>query len=197
MKLFLSASLLFLSVSSFSQKSYEDSLATFITKYKETHEVVRESDRQYLQFYPVDKSYRVQASFQKVENSQWLPMKTSGLITKLHRVYGTLTFSIHDTLLHLNVYQSLSLLSTEDYKNYLFLPFTDLTTGIETYNSGRYIDLTIGDVKDGQLLLDFNKAYNPYCAYVSGKYNCPIPPKENNLPVAIRAGEKQYGKAIH
>jgi uncharacterized protein len=197
MKLFLSASLLFLSVSSFSQKSYEDSLATFITKYKETHEVVRESDRQYLQFYPVDKSYRVQASFQKVENSQWLPMKTSGLITKLHRVYGTLTFSIHDTLLHLNVYQSLSLLSTEDYKNYLFLPFTDLTTGIETYNSGRYIDLTIGDVKDGQLLLDFNKAYNPYCAYVSGKYNCPIPPKENNLPVAIRAGEQQYLKAIH
>jgi uncharacterized protein len=197
MKLFLSASLLFLSVSSFSQKSYEDSLATFITKYKETHEVVRESDRQYLQFYPVNKSYRVQASFQKVENSQWLPMKTSGLITKLHRVYGTLTFSIHDTLLHLNVYQSLSLLSTEDYKNYLFLPFTDLTTGIETYNSGRYIDLTIGDVKDGQLLLDFNKAYNPYCAYVSGKYNCPIPPKENNLPVAIRAGEQQYLKAIH
>jgi len=83
-------------------------------------------------------------------------------------------------------------MGTEEYKNYLFLPFTDATTGVETYESGRYIDLQTGDIKNNQVVIDFNKAYNPYCAYVSGVYNCPIPPRENHLPVAILAGEKRF-----
>jgi uncharacterized protein len=85
------------------------------------------------------------------------------------------------------------LMGNDQYKNYLFLPFTDATTGIETYESGRYIDLQINDIKNNEVLIDFNKAYNPYCAYVSGVYNCPVPPKENHLIVAILAGEKIYG----
>ncbi|WP_192347263.1 DUF1684 domain-containing protein [Algoriphagus sp. Y33] len=70
-------------------------------------------------------------------------------------------------------------------KPVLFLPFTDQTNGGETYGGGRYMGLTIptGDTIE----LDFNKAYNPYCAYASG-YACPIPPKENDLEVPIRAG---------
>ncbi|MGE5518288.1 MAG: DUF1684 domain-containing protein [Candidatus Dadabacteria bacterium] len=197
MKVLLAASLLLFSACCFSQETYEDSLIRFIDNYRNTHEVVQGSDRQYLQFYPADQSSRVWATFMKVENSQWLPMKTSGLTSKMHRVYGILRFTLHDTLCQLNVYQSLNLLSTTDYKNYLFLPFTDATTGVETYSSGRYIDLTIDDVKNSKVLIDFNKAYNPYCAYVSGKYNCPIPPGENSLTVAIRAGEKDFGKHLH
>jgi uncharacterized protein (DUF1684 family) len=85
----------------------------------------------------------------------------------------------------LNVYQSHTLREKEGYKDYLFLPFTDLTNGNETYGSGRYIDLRIPERET--IIIDFNKAYNPYCAYNYG-YACPIPPKENKLKVEIRAG---------
>jgi uncharacterized protein (DUF1684 family) len=73
--------------------------------------------------------------------------------------------------------------------------FADLTSGDEKYTAGRYIDLLIEDIVDNKVILDFNKAYNPYCAYVSGKYNCPLPPRENQLPVAIFAGEKTFTKS--
>ena len=111
---------------------------------------------------------------------------------RVYRVFGTATFKIKGKNYSLNIYQSQDLMTNPQYKNYLFLPFTDLTSGNETYVSGRYIDLMIEDVKNNKVVLDFNKAYNPYCAYVSGKYNCPIPPKENALPVAIKAGEKAF-----
>jgi uncharacterized protein (DUF1684 family) len=107
-----------------------------------------------------------------------------------------LTFRVHDTALHLFVYQLQFLLGKEDTKNDLFVGFTDLTSAADTYGGGRYIDCVIGDIHDGVMVLDFNKAYNPYCAYTTG-YNCPIPPKENDLPVAILAGEKNYGKKSH
>jgi uncharacterized protein (DUF1684 family) len=90
------------------------------------------------------------------------------------------------------VYQSEELMKLPDYADYLFLPFTDATSGEESYANGRYIDLRIKDIGNNQYTIDFNKAYNPYCAYVSGKYNCPIPPAENNLAVAIRAGEMKF-----
>jgi uncharacterized protein len=93
----------------------------------------------------------------------------------------------------LNIYQSQMLIGVDQYKDYLFLPFTDLTTGAESYETGRYIDLKTGDIVDGKLTIDFNRCYNPYCAYRAG-YSCPIPPKENALPVAIPAGEMKYGK---
>ncbi len=82
------------------------------------------------------------------------------------------------------------------YKNYLFLPFTDLTSGEESYGGGRYIDLETTDIFNNKVIIDFNKAYNPYCAYASG-YNCPIPPRENDLPVAVKAGEMNFGKKVH
>ena len=82
----------------------------------------------------------------------------------------------------------------EFYKLFIF-PFTDATSGEESYINGRYIDLSLSDIKNDKLIIDFNFAYNPYCAYVSNLYNCPIPPKENDLPVAIRAGEKTFPKS--
>ena len=176
------------------QKSYNDSIQAFIKHYVDTHEVVTGDDRKLLSFYPVNKNYRIVASFQRVKNGQWFTMETSGSSKQTFRVYGTIKFMIHDTTVQLNVYQSQKLMAVAEYKDNLFLPFTDLTSGEETYASGRYIDLVFDDIIDNKVVIDFNKAYNPYCAYVTGRYNCPIPPRENNLNVAILAGEKNYGK---
>ena len=79
---------------------------------------------------------------------------------------------------------------------YLFVPLGDATSGFESYGGGRYMVFFIPDIKNNKVVLDFNKAYNPYCAYTTG-YNCPIPPIENLLKVAITAGEKNYGKQVH
>src|SRR6188768_1101399 len=108
--------------------------------------------------------------------------------------FSSIHFTINDTAVTLNIYQSQDLMTMQQYKDHLFIPFTDATSGEETYESGRYIDLEIKDIANDKVLIDFNKAYNPYCAYVSGKYNCPIPPSENRLTVTIRAGEKAFRK---
>ena len=71
----------------------------------------------------------------------------------------------------------------------LFLPFRDATAGHETYGAGRYLE--VHELEDGRVLLDFNYAYNPYCAYNEG-YSCPLPPAENRLSVPIRAGERVF-----
>jgi uncharacterized protein (DUF1684 family) len=136
----------------------------------------------------------VLARFERVKNGTWFSMETSGSTRQVFRVYGIIYFTIHDTAVKLNIYQSQRLMAVEEFRDHLFLPFTDRTSGEETYASGRYIDLTFDDILDNKVLVDFNKAYNPYCAYVTGKYNCPITPRENNLEVAILAGEKNFGK---
>jgi len=177
------------------QTSYEDSLRTFIKSYVQNHEVVKGHDKDHMQFYPVDKGYRVTADFKPAVNSNWLSFKTSGAKNKIFKLYGTLSFRLNNQPHRLNVYQSQELMLDESYKNYLFLPFTDSTSGDETYISGRYLDLTTSDIKNNKVILDFNKTYNPYCAYVNGTYNCPIPPKENALAVAIRAGEKAFSNS--
>ena len=84
-------------------------------------------------------------------------------------------------------------MKTAEYRDHLFIPFADATTSNETYEGGRYIDLNISDIKDGIIIIDFNKAYNPYCAY-DHDYSCPLPPKENHITIAVRAGEKRFKK---
>ena len=189
MKNLLLIVMILFSSAAFSQKAYQDSLNSYIKNYVQNHEVVKGEDKKFMQFYPVRKAYRVEANIEKATNSQWLTFPTSGSKTKLFKLYGTLDFQLNGKPLQLNVYQSQELMMSEEYKNYLFLPFTDSTTGSETYAGGRYIDLTTKDIQNNQVILDFNKADNPSCAYVSGIYNCPIPPKENALPVAVKAGE--------
>jgi uncharacterized protein (DUF1684 family) len=147
-----------------------------------------------MRFFEVDTAYRVMARIEKIENAPWVSFATSGKMKKNYRVYGILHFTIHDTVLRLNLYQSQDLIFSKEYKDYLFLPFTDATSGHESYDAGRYIDLQFSDIANNMVCIDFNKAYNPYCAYVSGVFNCPIPPKENHLSVGIRAGEKKFEK---
>jgi len=181
--------------SSAQNNSYKDSIETFIRNYVKEHEVVKGEDKNLMQFYPVDENLRINCSFERKINSPWFIMDASGPVKKNYRVFGTIHFSIHDTAVSLNIYQSQELMATEKYREHLFLPFTDATSGEETYAAGRYIDLSTGDIKEDQITIDFNKAYNPYCAYVQDRYSCPIPPKENNLPVAITAGEKTFTKS--
>ena len=179
----------------FAQKTYKDSIDAYLKKYVKEHEVVTGKDKELMSFFPINEKYRVTCRFDRTPNSQWFRMESSGQIKKNYRIYGVIHFTINDTSVTLNIYQSQDLMATSQYKDHLFIPFTDATSGEETYESGRYIDLEINDIKSDKMIIDFNKAYNPYCAYVSGKYNCPIPPKENELPVAIPAGEKLFEKA--
>jgi len=191
--LLLIVTILFCLTVSAQDKKYFDSLTAYQKAYVQGHEVVGKDDKQYIHFYPIDTAYCVWAAFVPAKDSKWFAMKTSGTKTQTYRKYGTLSFRIHDTTLTLNVYQSQSLMTSKDYADYLFVPFTDNTSGTESYAGGRYLDYHMGEIRNNKLLLDFNKAYNPYCAYTTG-YNCPIPPPENDLQIAIRAGEKAYGK---
>jgi len=196
LRIFISLLLVICSQSLFGQHSYKDSVQGYIDGYVKYHEVVKGDNKKYLQFFPIDETYRVFGNFEKARDSKWFLMETSGHEKKLYRVYGTISFTIHDTTATLNVYQAQNLMSDSRYRDYLVLMFTDKTSGAESYDVGRYLDLTTGDIKNNKVVIDFNKAYNPYCAYEKGKYNCPIPPRENNLPVAIMAGERNYGRKI-
>jgi uncharacterized protein (DUF1684 family) len=179
-----------------SAQTYTDSLISFQQNYINNHEVVGKNDKKFIHFYPVDKNYCVMASFKKIIDTKGFDMSTASGAKQHYFRYGFLTFSLQNSLVHLYIYQSASLMKQEKYKDYLFVPFGDATSGFETYGGGRYLDFTISDIKNNHLVIDFNKAYNPYCAYTTG-YNCPIPPKENLLTVSIPAGEKNYGKPVH
>lgn len=171
--------------------SYADSVKNNRSKYVKEHEVVKGSDKKQMSFFPVDENYRVTTRVEIIEDAPWFSMETSSDKKKPYRVYAVLHFKLSNKELKLHVYQSKDLMKIPAYADHLFIPFIDETCGDESYENGRYIDLTITDIINGTYLLDFNKAYNPYCAYVSNKYSCPVPPKENHLPVAIKAGEKK------
>jgi uncharacterized protein (DUF1684 family) len=106
-----------------------------------------------------------------------------------------LEFEIDGRSFNLPVYQSKDMMKMLEHKDYLFFPFTDLTNGSKTYGGVRYIGLKIP--KEGNnVIIDFNQAYNPYCAY-SGRYSCPIVPQENHLDIEIRAGVKYASQKHH
>lgn len=190
---FLCLSFVLYSCLLFAQDSYLALTDSFRNNYIATHGVLKkEEEKKQLRFFPIQEKYKIMASFKPAENMDWFTMETSGSMKQVYRIYGTLTFSINDTIVSLQLLQSQMLLTNEKYKDNLFLPFTDKTTGHESYEVGRYIDLKLSDIKRDKVEIDFNKNYNPYCAYISGRYNCPIPPRANDLPVAITAGEKKY-----
>jgi uncharacterized protein (DUF1684 family) len=187
-------SFVFSTISFAQSKTYKDSTEAYFKKYVKKHEVVIGKDKELMSFFPVNEKLRMNCKFERTLNSQWFRMESSGPVRRNYRTYGVIHFTINDTAVTLNIYQSQDLMTTPQYKDHLFIPFTDATSGEETYESGRYIDLEISDIKTDKVLIDFNRAYNPYCAYVSGKYNCPTPPAENRLAVAIHAGEKSFAK---
>jgi uncharacterized protein len=139
-----------------------------------------------LDYFPFDSTYQVTAVFTKAKGPKF-EMPTTTERRPVYRKYGEIKFTFADKVHVLNVYQNIELSKSKEYKNYLFVPFRDLTSGKESYGGGRYLDL---EKQRGNIwLIDFNLAYNPYCAY-SYRYSCPIPPKENRITTPIQAGEK-------
>lgn len=158
---------------------------------------LKAEDTANLRFFPPDERYKVKAKITLTPEAAPFDMPTVSGKTKKYRQYAWLTFNIKDTAVKLQVFQSLKLMEDPKYKDHLFVPFTDGTTYTETYGGGRYLDLSLQDIHNGFIELDFNKCYNPWCAYASG-YSCPIPPRENRMPVSVKAGEMNYaGVAEH
>jgi uncharacterized protein (DUF1684 family) len=142
-----------------------------------------------LDFFPINTKFIVEAKFVRLPNEKIFKMKTSTSRTPEYVKYGELLFTIDGKDFKLNLYQNIELIKKAGFEDYLFLPFSDLTCGKESYIGGRYIDMRIP--KGNTIIIDFNKAYNPYCAY-NHKYSCPIVPLENDLEIAILAGVKKF-----
>src|SRR5687768_8529700 len=150
-----------------------------------------EEDLQYLDFFPPTAKGRVKAKFKLTPEAEPFEMPTYSGITRTYRKWGEAKFLWMGDSVSLAIYQNLTFLSNPVYDDYLFLPFKDASNSITTYGGGRYLNISKKDTEDNLVTLDFNKSYNPWCAYCDG-YNCPIPPKENHLPFEIPAGEKNY-----
>jgi len=137
-----------------------------------------------LSYFPVDAKYRIVVARLRrpPPNDRPIALDTSDGLGRIARRVAYLDFDLHGQRLALT---ALSFGPTE--RGTLFVPFADATSGNETYSSGRYLDLEIEP--DGSVVLDFNLAYQPYCAY-SSAYSCPLTPTENRLAVPILAGER-------
>ncbi|WP_276167687.1 DUF1684 domain-containing protein [Zobellia alginiliquefaciens] len=146
-------------------------------------------DFESLDFFPPDTTYVVTAKFVRTPEALPFLMPSTTGDSSEETVYGIAHFTLNGKNRKLEVYQNKELMQQEKYRDYLFLPFTDDTNGKQTYTGGRYIDLTIPD--GDTIVIDFNTAYNPYCAY-NKKFSCPIVPSVNNLDTEILAGVKAF-----
>lgn len=144
-----------------------------------------------LDFFKFDSTYVVTADFKRTPDEEPFTMKTTTDRLPVYVKYGEISFLINKKPYKLNVYQNVELIKREGYEDHLFLPFLDHTNGEESYGGGRYIDVRLPE--NDQMIVDFNTAYNPYCAY-NDRYSCPIVPRENYLPIKIKAGVKKYNK---
>lgn len=141
-----------------------------------------------LAYFPISLDYRVPAVLQRSSDRPTIEMPTStGQLRTMMRV-GRLDFTLRGQQLGLSAFVEAG---SRDL-NRLFVPFTDLTSGTETYPAGRYLDLD--RTATGLYVIDFNRAYHPFC-YYNPTYDCPYPPRENRLQIPVRAGERMKGDA--
>jgi uncharacterized protein (DUF1684 family) len=137
-----------------------------------------------LHYFPEEPALRLAVPVEEFADEDPIVMQTSTGGVREYMRYGRLHFTVDGQEVALTLYAD-----GDDY----FLPFADALAGVETYEAGRYLEpVPLGN---GQFLVNFNLAYNPYCAY-NDYWSCPITPHENRLTVPIRAGEKFY-KAPH
>ena len=136
-------------------------------------------------YYPIDKKYKVNASVERIQERQIVVLNASNGKSERYQKFAWLKFSLDGQLLRLLVLKPIDFGADKT----LFCGFADDTSSKGSYGGGRYLDVTIG--KSNKTSLDFNLAYNPYCAYID-EYICPLPPTENILAIAIEAGERAY-----
>ncbi|TDG36534.1 DUF1684 domain-containing protein [Pedobacter changchengzhani] len=188
--------ILLLITSSATAQTFKAEIEQHRTEYKaaflkEDNSPLKQKDLQHLNFFDADSTYKVSAKVQILQNKKVFKMPTYNGTSKNFYRCALINFILNDQPITMTLYKSVALANNPMYKNLLFLPFTDQTNGNETYGGGRYIDLSEKEIKNDKIEIDFNKAYNPYCAY-GGGYNCPAPPEDNNLQMSITAGEKIY-----
>lgn len=145
-----------------------------------------------LSFFRQDDKYRIIAKIVKTPDAPTFSFPTTTDRVAVYKKYGIVSFSIDEKDFELAIYQELK--PQLEYIDHLFLPFLDNTNGKTSYEGGRFIDvLTTDESETGTIVIDFNTAYNPYCAY-SNRYSCPITPRDNYLDIDIKAGVKAYVK---
>ncbi|MCI4350881.1 MAG: DUF1684 domain-containing protein [Thermoplasmata archaeon] len=134
-----------------------------------------------LRYYPIDEQFRVRATLKRLDLPREAFLRTNRDGESTMRFLGELEFTLVRRKLHLRIYHA-----GEGVGLAAFVPFRDGTSGQETYGPGRYLTLDLNETDEYEL--DFNRAFNPYCAYTDA-YECAFPPAENDLPVPVRAGE--------
>jgi len=142
-----------------------------------------------LQYFKPDPDYVVDAKMTVDTSYPVFQMPTTTDRKPNYRIYGFIDFKLKDTLCRLVAYQNMDYKDDPEYGGSLFIPFKDNTNEYTTYGGGRYIDVKIPE--SDHFLLDFNTAYNPYCAY-SHRWSCPLVPGNNTLELSVFAGEKAY-----
>jgi hypothetical protein len=141
-----------------------------------------------LSYYPVNPEYLVKAKLIPAQRKP-VTLPTSDGKEKNYLEFAHAEFELLGSTHRLLLYE---IMESGPYRGTLFLAFGDATSAAETYGAGRYLD--VKKVRGAtSVMLDFNESYNPYCAY-NDRYSCPLPPRENLLSIAIRAGEMNYGK---
>lgn len=138
-----------------------------------------------LNYYEPDLDYKVMAKVEKIETTAYMNIATSDGKSERYLKFAYAVFDLQGQRLKMLILKKAGMGSMP----VIFTAFADDTSGEDTYGGGRYLDLELKNAR--QIELDFNKAYNPYCEY-DPKFSCPLPPRENILPVAIKAGEKNY-----
>ena len=198
-KIQLSIILIFISSFVYSQSKTGDFTAK-VLKHRENykrdlvrylHSPLTKYDLRFIHFYQPDSSYRSKCKVTPMKNQEFFDFLTSSGKKRKYRKFTKLSCEVKDTAFVLFTYESKRLLASKKYKDYIFLPFTDFTNGEVTYGGGRYLDLNRNEFSTDSIIVDFNLCYNPYCAYSTG-YSCAIPPRENAIPMYIKAGEKVY-----
>ncbi|MEL6695827.1 MAG: DUF1684 domain-containing protein [Bacteroidota bacterium] len=182
---------------------YPDSIASYHAEQKEKFQdevrsPLREGAAHFKghDWFPTNPSFCVDATLRRTDEAKPFMMPTSNPDrSKPYVSYGIATFRLGEEVFELTVYKSLGLPALPQYRDYYFIPFQDQTNGEETYGGGRYLDIRLKDGQN-QFVIDFNRCYNPYCAYTDG-WSCPIPPKENRLTTRIEAGIKSYESKGH
>ena len=167
-------------------QKYQTELISFYNN-SETTPLDEEEQKSFkgITFFDIDEKYIVEAELELLKNQKPFLMPSTGKIQQEYKKYGILHFQIDGQKLQLVVYQNIALSKRKGLEKHLFLPFYDLTSGETTYGGGRYLDVQIPE--SNKMIIDFNQAYNPYCAY-SARYSCPITPEENFLDIEIKAG---------
>jgi len=138
-----------------------------------------------LLFFPASEKFMVEAKLVYIKNAEPFNLQHSHNKSKPYKNFAIASFNLNGKLFKLMLMEQVN--KKAGYENYIILPFTDLTNGQTTYTGGRYLEFTKPETD--KLLIDFNYAFNPYCAY-NDKFTCPVPPKENHLPIKIEAGMK-------